>query len=374
VSQKPQYAELASQWLARAAPEPAAPSEADRERAIEAVRAAIRAKARRRLLFRGAVVSAAIAASISLYLALPRREPAPASLATSITGEALAGDVVAFRGLQELPLGPSVSIGTGDRVVTKRASKAELKLSTGTKVFLEDGGDLTVVDRGPSQVFALGAGVMTAQVAKLREGERFIVRTPDAELEARGTSFRLARIAADASCPDGLTTKLSVFEGIVSARLGGHEDRVGAGQEWTAKCPGRADVGAPTLAPAPSVTAARPAIDPPRTAARAASPPAEEPPAAPSASGSGLQTINDLYGEAMDAKRRGDKRQALSSLQRLTALYPSSHLAEGATVERMKILASIDKAAAAVVAREYLNKYPDGFARSLAESITDKNP
>ncbi len=368
MSQKPHYADLASRLLTRAAPEPTPPSEGDRARAIQAIRDTLRAKARRRLFARGALASALMAAGFSLYLAWPRRDFPMASPLISITGEVLAGDVVAIRGFEELPLATSVPIGVGDRVVTRPASKAELKLSTGTKVLLEDGGDLTVVDRGPSQVFALGAGVMTAHVAKLREGERFIVRTPDAELEARGTSFRLARIAAGSSCPDGLTTKLSVYEGVVSARLGGHEDRVGPGQEWTAKCPARTEIAAPNLAP-PASAAPRAAVDHPRAAARP-----EQPAPVPSASGSGLQTINNLYGEAMDAKRRGDKRQALASLQRLVTLYPASHLAEGATVERMKILATIDPTAAAAVAKEYLSKYPDGFARSLAETIVTKSP
>ncbi|MEY2582066.1 MAG: hypothetical protein QOE09_1915, partial [Ilumatobacteraceae bacterium] len=86
----------------------------------------------------------------------------------------------------------------------------------------------------------------------------------------------------------------------------------------------------------------------------------------------GLQPINDLFAEAMDAKRRGDKEHALKALRRLETQYPSSHLAESATVERMKMLATLDASAAAALARRYLDRYPDGFARDVAESIVAK--
>jgi hypothetical protein len=56
-------------------------------------------------------------------------------------------------------------------------------------------------------------------------------------------------------------------------------------------------------------------------------------------------------------------------LQRLETLYPSSPLAESATVERMKILSTTNPKAAVAVAKRYMATYPDGFARHVAEDI-----
>jgi len=191
-------------------------------------------------------------------------------------------------------------------------------------------------------------------LAKLRDGERFIVRTPDAEVEVRGTAFRLARVAAGAGCRGGMTTKLSVFEGLVVVRVGGRENRVAAGQEWKADCVKRDEMPSSDVASSPETKAA------------GSSERVSDAPAAPIARG--LQPMNDLFAEAMDAKRRGDKSSALAALHRLETQYPSSHLAESATVERMKILSTTDPKAAAVVARKYLDRLRRRFcARSGRE-------
>jgi outer membrane protein assembly factor BamD (BamD/ComL family) len=84
--------------------------------------------------------------------------------------------------------------------------------------------------------------------------------------------------------------------------------------------------------------------------------------------------MNDLFAEAMDAKTQGDKSRAVAALQRFETLYPASPLAESATVERMKLLASTNPKAAAAVAKRYLAHYPDGFARDVAEGIVAKSP
>ena len=145
----------------------------------------------------------------------------------------------------------------------------------------------------------------------------------------------------------------------MAARANDREVSIGPGQEWTAEC-------APaSAAPTNTMTAAPPApaaASPEPAAAHGVPPPR------------GLAPINDLYAEAMDAKAKGDKSHALSALERLETLYPSSPLAESATVERMKILASTNPKAASAVAKRYLAHYPDGFARNVAEGIVAKNP
>jgi len=61
----------------------------------------------------------------------------------------------------------------------------------------------------------------------------------------------------------------------------------------------------------------------PETKAAGSSERVSDAPAAPIARG--LQPMNDLFAEAMDAKRRGDKSSALAALHRLETQYPSSH-------------------------------------------------
>jgi ferric-dicitrate binding protein FerR (iron transport regulator) len=330
---------------------------------VRIVQGAMRAKARRRLIVRSIVAAGTLAAALALYVNLGHRaSPLGGSTqATStITGEELSGDVVTVHGKgAEVPFEVGGSVGVGDRVLTRSGSKAQLRLPTGTKLLVEEKTDLGVVEQGPTHVFALAVGALRADVAKLRDGERFIVRTSDAEVEVRGTAFRLARVAGGGACSGATTTRLSVFEGVVVVRFGERENRVAAGEEWNAECagPGRAE------------TRAREAPSSPET--KAPSGPSDRASNA-GAAPRGLQPINDLFAAAMDAKRRGDKQRALAALQRLEVQYPSSHLAESATVERMKILVTVDPTAAAVAARAYLDRYADGFARDLAESIVAK--
>jgi len=61
--------------------------------------------------------------------------------------------------------------------------------------------------------------------------------------------------------------------------------------------------------------------------------------------------------------------RAVAAFERFLGKYPSSHLAENAAAERMKLLAATDPAKAAGAARQYLAKYPSGFARDDAKAI-----
>jgi hypothetical protein len=352
MSMEPRYAELASDLLARAAPEPPAPRAEDRMAAIRAVERAMRRKARRRLVLRASALVAA-AASVAIYFAVPRpAKPvasAPAPLAA--VAEAVLGTAVTIRAGDERALSSTVAVAPGDRVVARAASNARIKLPTGTTLLVEEGGDLAIVEQ--NQVFSLAVGSMRADVAKLAEGQRFVIRTPDAELEARGTSFRVARVHRE-SCADELTTNLSVYEGRVVARVRDHEWSIGPGEEWMAEC--ERPVAVSARSPSPPA------------------PPSDVPPARSAAPNRGMQPMNDLFAEAMASKAEGDKARALAALQRFETLYPASPLAESATVERMKLLASTNPKAAAAVAKRYLLRYPDGFARDVAEGIVAKSP
>jgi hypothetical protein len=87
-----------------------------------------------------------------------------------------------------------------------------------------------------------------------------------------------------------------------------------------------------------------------------------------------LADQNDLFAAAATARRRGDVRGALAALDRFLARYPASPLAESATVERMRTLRSVGSARAAGAAKDYLARYPGGFAHAEAEAIATGRP
>jgi hypothetical protein len=255
-------------------------------------------------------------------------------------------------------------------VVARPGGRALLAFATGTELTVEEGGDLTIVEGGATKVFALGAGVLHADVAKLGAGERLLVRTPDAEVEVRGTSFRVAVAPSDPSCGHGTTTRLSVYEGAVTLRVRGVETRVEAGMHWPAGCGGaqaaratngQKNRGAVSLGVPRAGGSQESSATPPSLAA--STPPS-----------STLAQQNDLFADAMAAKRGGDAPGAIARFDSFLARYPSSPLAESAASHRMKLLREVDRPRAVDAARAYLARWPNGFARAEAEAIIAERP
>src|SRR5262249_2055397 len=149
---------------------------------------------------------------------------------------------------------------------------------------VEPGSQLAVVEEGRAQVFALNAGSLRADVAKLGSGERFIVRTADAEVEVRGTSFLVDVVPPDPACGAGNATRVQVFEGVGRVRAGGREAAVGPGEHWPRDCRQ-----SPALAPSERAATEPPALRAsvaPTTASAVRSSPAPSPPSAARVSGS----------------------------------------------------------------------------------------
>jgi len=206
-------------------------------------------------------------------------------------------------------------VEVSDRVLALNDARADLRLRSGTQLDLENGADLTVLGQAPTQVFSLAAGAAHARVAKLEANERFIVRTTDAEIEVRGTSFRIAFAAPDPLCGKGTITRVTVDEGVVVVRAFGEESEVKANETW----PTCVETVAPSSSePSPS-----------------AAPSFRQPPPKPV---SDLAAQNDLFDRAMTAKRRGDRATATKLLDQLLTKYPASPLAEQARTEREKLL------------------------------------
>lgn len=258
---------------------------------------------------------------------------------------------------------PSSPLEVGDSVHA-HAAGVTLSVATGTRLTLDPGSALAVAEHGPTQVFALEIGSVRADVAKLHAGERFLVRTADTEVEVRGTSFRVERVEPSACRPD-LRTRVVVAEGVVAVRSAGVEARVAAGEQWPPPCATPASPGGPTSAlPEPSPV---PSAQPAGIGSRATAPSATAP-------ASKLAAANELFAKAEAARKSGDARGAVVLFDRLLVEHPSSPIAEHATVERMRALDQFDRDRAVTAAREYLARYPRGFARAEAEAIVAISP
>jgi len=207
---------------------------------------------------------------------------------------------------------------------------------------------------------------VSAKVAKLRPGERFIVDTPDATVEVRGTAFRLSVIEQATDCDDGTRTRLSVSEGVVTVSSRGKLTRVAAGGRWPAACvPARTALKVEATRVAASEASASPTRATRQKPVAHASGPAE-------VKTSALSRQNDLFANAARARRSGDVGSALRLYGEFVRTYPNSPLTQNARVEIMRLTSSQDAEAASRQARRYLNDYPNGFAREEAEKLAGR--
>jgi ferric-dicitrate binding protein FerR (iron transport regulator) len=334
-----EHAERAAAWLRAqretVGPRPTTPPEP----MIAAIADAIRAQARRRRA-RTAMVAGAlglVAGGAGLWLlhartpaALPLAErPAMPSLAAPRAPTAPAIEAgtftLALAGSAQLDAGGRAALAgepvTSGHTLSSRGEPATLTGADGTVVHLEPRTDVVLVRADAVRWFQLQRGTFEAHVAKLAAGRRFVVATPDRQVEVRGTRFQVSLAPADPSCGDGTVTRVVVDEGVVTVRAAdGSEDRVAAGERWPANCS----------------TAARPHRSHPteRPSAPAAAPAA----ASASTSTSTLAAENDLFGRAARAQRAGDAATALHLLDDLLARYPGSPLRSAAETERARLL------------------------------------
>jgi hypothetical protein len=377
VTARPPLARFATDALADEKLVERTPLEKDRARAIAAIALEIQAgyaQRRRRNVAFGALAVAA--ATIGIFFGarvLKARRAVVAHGGPAVTaqplavGHAIAGGVVVMHEGREVSLDSSTPLVAGDRVVAAADGRAAIMLATGTHVVVEGSGDVSLVEQGAQQTFALRAGSVRADVAKLSAGQRFLIRTLDAEVEVRGTSFRVSLVAPDASCGGGTVTRVDVSEGVVVVRSKNGESRVAAGESWPKGCGTVAMITPPSVSTA-STSIANAGVS---TAKVATPTPAVTAPtvATPPTPSTELSAQNDLFAEAMAARKRGDAPTAIATFERFMLKYPSSVLAESATVERMRLLDASDKGRAAVAAKGYLARYPKGFARAEAEAI-----
>jgi FecR-like protein len=236
-----------------------------------------------------------------------------------------AGAFVELReGGRALAAGETVAAGARLRVAA--AGDATLALDTGTRLALAGGASARVTELGAMQKFDLENGTLTADVAKLGPGRRFVIATPDAEVEVKGTRFKVAVLSEPSRCGPDARTSVTVEEGVVTVRYGGSETRVVAGERWPDCSPrGKAST-------RPRVFVAAPAT---RVSSSANT---DQPERAPDPSPSStLAEQNDLFAAALAARRRGDVDEARHWLDQLVERYPSGQLAERARAERRRL-------------------------------------
>jgi hypothetical protein len=325
----------------------------DRERAIGAIEAALRAKraqkAKRSWYVGGSAIgSLALAAAAALWIVTARKEASNAELAhvSHVTG-ALFADNAALKTGDLLREGATIH----------SVSDAEFQYASGTLVHLDPGSHVGLTSQGKAKSFVVSEGSLTAHVAKLKTDERFLVRTVDTEVEVRGTIFAVTVVPADSQCSGSTstsTTRVSVTEGVVIVRNEGKSVTLRAGEHFP-NCEVKAAAAA-TEAPLKEgasfsdLPKVKPGVG---VAIQAPSPEAH----------STLATQNDLFADAMQKKRAGNTHAALEALNRLTREFPKGPLLESAAAERMRILGTASSA------KEYLRRYPEGFAKAEAEAL-----
>ena len=269
------------------------------------------------------------------------------------------------------PLTDAANLSSGQRIETPVGGGASLRLSTGSSMNLDGGTSFGVDSHGAVERFSLQRGGLSAHVAKLGPGQRFIVGTPDAELEVRGTRFRAQVLPRAETCGSQTRTRLTVTEGVVEVRRDGVTTRVGAGQHWPADC--AAGV-ASRLEPQPLEQAARlvpsAATDEDKGSSHVANNTTSRPLPNAAEESSALTRQNDLFAEGVALRRQGDVGAALRAYQELIARFPTSPLAENAMVERIRLLSARHDPRARAEAAAYLKRYPRGFAVNEVRQLT----
>jgi ferric-dicitrate binding protein FerR (iron transport regulator) len=374
----PRYAAAAARLLARTLPTTAA-ARGDRERGLATIERAMQVRARRR---RMATLLATCAAAAVPLLGVAGAgflgSPPGHAVAFQINGSPAGRGAALRTGEVSQPLAEDATLAAGQHIDTPNDGGAALQLSTGTSMVLAENTSFRVDSQGKLERFTLERGELSAHVAKLGVGQRFIVGTPDVEVEVRGTRFQLRVLAEGEACGFASRTRLEVTEGVVEVRAAGRVQRVRRGERWPADC-------SSTPQPAPRSSAdfdeSRPAIHEAHSAPlrRAGTEPHAVVLTAPAATASAsaphvsaLARQNDLFAEGVAMRRQGDVSGALRAYDELIARYPDSPLAENALLERMRLLALQGDGRAGGEARRYLARYPRGFGAEEARRLLER--
>jgi ferric-dicitrate binding protein FerR (iron transport regulator) len=325
------------------------PQDRQRDAVVAAMALAIAGRSRRKRVVIASALTFAAAAGVALAIGLAWR-PSTALVVDQVSGQ---GNMLVHMASTQ-SLADRQKLQPGDSVRSGDGGTASFGFANGTRLALTPASDLRIDEVGPTRRFFLFSGGVHARVSKLGRGERFVVDTPDSEVEVRGTVFAVGINPPSAACAGAATSKVEVSEGTVWVRSGEQQVVLRAGESWSTPCPRQQVADAPFVAPAehPSIASPGPAAASVRSAARKSStsrptvlaPPIEHvapevdrvvpPPAVLSR----LAEQNDLFSAAMAAERQGQHAAALRKLDELIARFPGGPLSESARGERQRIL------------------------------------
>lgn len=243
---------------------------------------------------------------------------------------------------------PGTPITEGQVLTTPARGRAAIRFDEGTKLSLGEKSSLSVQGVQRHRRFNLLQGQVSASVVKLKKDEQFEVTTSHATVSVRGTRFAVEIEPPSSLCAKG-ATRVSVEEGLVSVTSEGQEKLVRPGEHLRVGCEPVA---------VPDVAAKQEDI-PVKT------------PRAPPPSASSLSRMNEQYAKAMKLKRAGELSAAAQVLRDLRRTYPSGPLDEAAAVEELRLLERVDVARARSTALEYLEEYPQGYARDIAHKLAE---
>ncbi len=267
----------------------------------------------------------------SLPATVARQTLSPTKQRFIAEGSAFASVTAADGEVQPLLIGKEWH--TGERL---RSDAVPIALTgvDGTTIEVEPRSELQLVRADVERWFRLARGAVSAHVTKLKAGERFVVATPDAEVEVRGTRFQVTVVPPDEACGQGVVTRVAVSEGVVVVRSLGREARVEAGQHWPLGCPEGT-----VLSVRPALERATVSVK--RAPAHASAMRSEQ---AENAPPSTLAIKNNLFSSALRAGKVGNRREAVELLNVLLARFPSSPLKQSAESARATMSESIQLA------------------------------
>lgn len=208
------------------------------------------------------------------------------------------------------------------------------------------GAEWRTEEHGPTVRQRVMRGRVSFHVEKLDARQRFLLGLPDGELEVKGTRFVV-------DVGEAGTTEVSCSEGRVALRLTGQPEIVlSAGETWR-----KADVAVTIEAEPPKISAA-----PPSAPVKRSTPPRKVGVDAPSPGAD--------FVDAMSAFSAGDLGRAESLFLAFEHRHPNDARVEDAAFLRALARARRgDRAGARELARQYLQRYPDGLRKTEAEQL-----
>lgn len=385
------FSRLAARLLARNAQD-SLPRIVDREQGIAIVARAIGERARRRQRARFLVYGAAFAsaAGVALVAGFLGARHATASGESALNCGANGTCSPAAPALQ-VGLVDGRNFLPGESLEAREGQAKRVQFPHATEVALDPQTDLEYRQGDTTRRFGLLRGAVHLRVGKLAPGQRFVVETPDAEVEVRGTAFHVALAEPGSGCASPRTS-VSVDEGVVEVRFHGETHRVTPGGHWPERCEIEAEpapepvitqpselsleasppVNVPAARPAPrDRRVASPAPKPVAPSAVEAAPPPPES-SAPSDNASALSEQNNLYAKAVAARRAGRLTEALATYEQLLDRFPNAALSESARADRLRLLIRVNPTKAKVEAARYLARYPRGLASADARALLDR--